>query len=86
MSDKQELLQMMQLESYKMRVAEEAICAQGKLKIQDAIKNNHPHAHNLVSCELRRVSTKAGIYYANRLIDELKLETLFGIKKVNVDG
>lgn len=57
-----------------------------KKVIEAAIQANHDHTHNLVSCELRRVSCSAGVYYANKLIDELKLTTLFGIKKVQTNG
>ena len=51
-----------------------------KKKIR-ALPRNGPYSHNIVSCILRQIADDCGCGEADKLIDELNLDTIYGIHK-----
>ncbi|QOR55571.1 MAG: hypothetical protein UMS36scaffold28_61 [Phage 59_13] len=54
-----------------------------KADITEAIEQRGPFSHNLVSINLRIAAREYGNVAANRIIAELELHDLFGIKAVS---
>jgi len=56
------------------------------LKARDSIENamdqNGPYTHNIISLSLRSLAEKGGNKAANDLVDEYELDQEYGIQKV----
>jgi len=49
--------------------------------IEDLIEQPGPYGHNIITLTLRMVANRYGYGEANRLVDELELDSHFGIPK-----
>lgn len=54
---------------------------EARAKIRQAIRQNGPYSHNIISLTLSFLADKAGVDAANGLVDEFRLDKIYGIHK-----
>jgi hypothetical protein len=51
-------------------------------RINNAIDQDGPYTHNMISLALRKLAENTGTKYANELVKELDLDDLYGISEI----